>query len=511
MLRFRYHGNYVGPGWSAGKYQDSVAGSSVPAVDEFDATAKEHDAAYARGQNLKQADYKFYRKNIGKGIKRTAAALAVGLQGYLRSDNSSSQKKKRMASRRSSDASMRTVRSVKVIPRKKLGKTTGGSSPGFLVRKQGRLLKKKMRGAGAASSKSSGFFKKGRKGYNVLDRMAVSGVVINREKGGIIAGSATNKYQSVAIGHSIFNRKQLREDAARGFVKMVFSKLKIWVTDLDANMAVIRPLLFKWTYRRFPADTDQTSQLNVTSANTYSTLATNISDLIFYIVDVNPQAYFTKFEVNEVDVPTTPTLLGTRLLFLDMRRMGFDIYVKSALKIQNRTINSSGNLEADDVDNVPLYGKSYEGSGNWFELSDQVFAPEVASDSPNILQGVFTNASNFSEPPSLRHVVHANKSGKAHLDPGQIKTSVLIYRKRFTLNQLLKVWLNPTGGTPGTTMSVIQIGKYRVFYLEKMIQAVATTDVNAITLAYEVDHKIGISCYCKSIPLTTYKVIQSPA
>lgn len=81
MFSFRYHGNYVGPGWSAGRYQPSVASSKVKPVDEFDETARQHDRAYALGRNLKEADYKFFKDNIGKGVKRSIAALAVGLQG----------------------------------------------------------------------------------------------------------------------------------------------------------------------------------------------------------------------------------------------------------------------------------------------------------------------------------------------------------------------------------------------------------------------------------------------
>lgn len=83
-MSFRYHGKYCGPGWSAGKYQPSVSGSRVKPVDEFDASCKKHDAEYARHGNLKRADYEFYRSNYGKGFKRTTAALAVGIQGYLR-------------------------------------------------------------------------------------------------------------------------------------------------------------------------------------------------------------------------------------------------------------------------------------------------------------------------------------------------------------------------------------------------------------------------------------------
>jgi hypothetical protein len=78
-----YHGNYVGPGWSAGKYQNSVV-SDVPPIDEFDATAKRHDEAYAKGEDLVKADAEFAKVNIGKGFKRTAAGLAVGAQGKIR-------------------------------------------------------------------------------------------------------------------------------------------------------------------------------------------------------------------------------------------------------------------------------------------------------------------------------------------------------------------------------------------------------------------------------------------
>jgi len=87
-MSFRYHGRYCGPGWSANKYQKSVRGR-IPAVDEFDETCKRHDAAYATpGADLKKADQEFYKANVGRGIKRTAAALAVGAQGYFRSSNS---------------------------------------------------------------------------------------------------------------------------------------------------------------------------------------------------------------------------------------------------------------------------------------------------------------------------------------------------------------------------------------------------------------------------------------
>lgn len=77
------HGDWVGPGWSDGKAQDSVLGYAT-ARDAFDQTAKEHDAAYASGGDLYKADIEFARQNLGQGFKRTVAGAAVGLQGLVR-------------------------------------------------------------------------------------------------------------------------------------------------------------------------------------------------------------------------------------------------------------------------------------------------------------------------------------------------------------------------------------------------------------------------------------------
>lgn len=80
----RYHGNYCGPNWSAGKHQGSVI-SDVPALDDFDETCKVHDHAYALDNDLRQADLAFARANIlTSNPKRVIAGLLVGAQGLLR-------------------------------------------------------------------------------------------------------------------------------------------------------------------------------------------------------------------------------------------------------------------------------------------------------------------------------------------------------------------------------------------------------------------------------------------
>lgn len=80
----KYHGNYCGPNWSAGKQQPSTIDDNVHPTDEFDHTCMVHDAAYYNQDNLAEADMEFFSANFLKGAKRTLAAVAVGAQGQAR-------------------------------------------------------------------------------------------------------------------------------------------------------------------------------------------------------------------------------------------------------------------------------------------------------------------------------------------------------------------------------------------------------------------------------------------
>ncbi len=84
-MALAYHGNYCGPGWSAGQYQSSVE-SDLEALDVFDETCKEHDAQYARpGTDLARADLRFAAQNLTVlDPKRNLAGALVGAQGLLR-------------------------------------------------------------------------------------------------------------------------------------------------------------------------------------------------------------------------------------------------------------------------------------------------------------------------------------------------------------------------------------------------------------------------------------------
>jgi hypothetical protein len=82
-MSIRYHGNWCGPGWSNGQYRPSERGNA-PAIDEFDETCRQHDYAYSDGIGVNDADALFYEQNIGRGLKRSVAALAVRANAFIR-------------------------------------------------------------------------------------------------------------------------------------------------------------------------------------------------------------------------------------------------------------------------------------------------------------------------------------------------------------------------------------------------------------------------------------------
>lgn len=495
----RYHGNYVGPGWSAGKYQASVRNSKVPAVDEFDETAKKHDAAYATGKNLKKADYEFYKSNWGKGVKRSLAAAAVGIQGYFRPDDSSS-----------SNATQMAPRSKQTKGRKRRGSKI--QQPKHKKQKMAKVRVK------VKQSKSSGFVQKPRRRFNILDRMAQSGIVDVIERGGTWPETldVSTRVNSLVVGHTTCNRVEMFHALARAIAKMVANKLKRSFRVLEDTYLGAGAQQETWIW---------TNKLGVQSSTNVNNSYTTANNVLWRTVTTNIYNVLTTRAVNEqlTHLLITAGTGATQetVMQLDLTRCMIDVYVKSAMKMQNRTRTESNSLEEDDVDNVPLYGKSYEGSGNyalytttgpWLTNAGRAESKIIAESTLQecVMLDVFgpstsvSNGFNLAEPPSLRQMQHCQKIGKIKFEPGEIKTSVIYYKAKKNLNRTIRNLLGPTNE------QYLGIGKYRFFILEKMISSNEPSVNNRPTIGYEVDTKIGCVAYCPSARLSSYFVDIEP-
>lgn len=401
------------------------------------------------------------------------------------------------------------------------------STPQMLIRR--RLVRR----GGASHSKSAGKFKAGRFKTTEMDKMQRAGAVCAFERGGIIVDTAAPYTQSALVGHATYTVDSIRATVALALTRLCASKMKIQITNWNQVVkATGQGNMTYLLYKQVGLYTAPAAPVNLivnAGTDTWLTVSKWFYD---QLVAAKASEYWTSLRI--VDAPGTGGS-GTYPLAIDLMRCRFKMAAKSSLKLQNRTVNVSGNADDNDVDNVPLYGKSYEGAGNFNVAKTSAFgatgddlviwAPKDASQS--LVLGTALNrywvpldtqkyqaGSPFAEPQPSGMLVRRCKLNSAKLDPGEIKTSVLYDTRTISMNKLLQelqktdVQVTITIGTAQSAdIPVLHIGKYRYFHFEKMIQAIATDAEKSIRIAYECDYKIGCVAYAPqsvSYPLMRY-------
>lgn len=181
---------------------------------------------------------------------------------------------------------------------------------------------------------------------------------------------------------------------------------------------------------------------------------------------------------------------------LNLNGCNVAISSKSSLKIQNRSIGSTGNNEEDDVDNVPVHGKGYEGYGNGFiaRSSNTIIKPcdltygwtGYGAGSEVVLQ----------EPPQVYHFQYARGVKSCHIQPSRIKTSIMYDKRTISLNQLIKT-LNAMSIADPDTDQYHRIGKVRMYAFERSIALFGGEVTPGINLACEHDLKCWIDLKIK--------------
>lgn len=484
---WRYHGNYVGPGWSAGKYQKSVV-SDVPAVDEFDETAKEHDAAYALGKNLKKADYKFFRQNWGKGWKRSAAAAAVGLQGYFRGDeqtnHSSSSNATMPAVRR---LRLRSGKQYRIKPVVKKSRRKSVSKPTKMevdAAKPGKMMHSR-KGTKAGFLKTKIRRRKYRKTRIAKQRFA-GACTIKRETGSIIDGGVNTAY----IGHASSNVGDLQRAAWIAIYNKLMFKACITAYD-SVNSAVT-----------FDANTSVNIQYRIDAAGIAN------EQWVPGAVSVTPQTFVT-WAINNARPWNADTQSVTRFEFLrisincstynaqirtntevNLFSLKLKYSCKSALKLQNRTKTSSTDVSADTVDEVPLKGKGYYGKGQGPTLNDPTITQSFVAEANTGVIKLSANPtqSALQEPPEAYDFAKVKSYGKVYIDPGHIKTSLLKDNRTMYFNTLYSLL---SVRRTDAKLTNAKFGTFRLFALEKMINV----DATVIKIAYELQTDTVVSVY----------------
>lgn len=352
---------------------------------------------------------------------------------------------------------------------------------------------------GASSSKSAGFIRSRRRTYKRKSPYETLGVVKTIEVGGVLdAGANTDlSGNTVFVGHSTIAQDLCSELFWLALIKHL--AIKAGIEELQRLN--VSPPWFETGDKITLSYNDGPSGSLTTLTYTKASLET-LEDAAAYFASWAESTNNSEIMLGDIAlVPGgTNRLIGyTRM---NLRTARVHMYCKSTQKIQNRTINSTGGDE-ESVDNVPLYGRSYEGNGNGA-------VPKTTVDSTS---SITTNAARFpfcdvvsgtlAKVPTDRfyqevlapsHFINVKKFGKLRVEPGYIKTSALYSKKSMSVQSWFRMLYYKAQGSHMQTFH----GKYRLMMLEKMINAVTGTTVNSIKVAYETNNRTGLF-------ITTYK------
>jgi len=361
---------------------------------------------------------------------------------------------------------------------------------------------------GASMSQSKGIFSDEVPNKTKLDKMAKNGVVISLENGHVHSDGRSATY----LAHSTLPGLAVFRACVASLIKKIFVMAGYQIKNFEEALLASSDYqsILRLSYKKRD-DTDllvhDFTIVTGVSATTLQSLTRDVE--IFFeskqATNTVPLVMLKFALYQDIGVLSTAKVLATEL---DLTNCRFDVYSKSRFKIQNRTVNSATSDEADNVDNVPIDGKYYEVNSNgtmFRDYSTQVATGTVtAALTTSIIYGTLrmdplppsTGTNMYKEVPLSSQIVGCKKTGKAHLDPGDIKTSVMTDTLEISLNQLIqKVYYG--SDIAFDLFKQIWFGKTRIFCFEKMIDAVATTSDNAFKVAYEHDLDIGAICNVK--------------
>ncbi|ALE29705.1 coat protein [Lake Sarah-associated circular virus-30] len=176
----------------------------------------------------------------------------------------------------------------------------------------------------------------------------------------------------------------------------------------------------------------------------------------------------------------------------------------SFLKLQNRTVESSADIETDDVDIMPLIGRQFDINGTILSLSNDGY--QYACDESFAKGGLCTkdNGSAIKAIPYNAQVRGKSTSKNITVAPGEILTSKIKFEKTIYFSKLQSYFdnINGTGDISERTW-----GKSRFFFFERPIKSLG--DGLAFNFKAELDvcHEVMVVGGNPPITTSTYTIV----
>lgn len=307
-----------------------------------------------------------------------------------------------------------------------------------------------------------------------------------------VAKSAATTSQVLWIGHSTHSNEDIRFSMWRVVVKKLFVLMGQPVRFISDNLS---------GYNISPNDAFVVAYQNtdgVAGSIIYTVVAGSTFDDVVNGFYGNAGLQSEQITLKYISFSPTVNVAGTGQdsapVRLDLEFAYIQMYCKSSMKIQNRTVNvtASGGNE-DSVDNVPLYGRIYGGTGNgavYAGKSAVVLNKQLIADKTNgFIEG--DAADGLLEPWHQMYFQYVTQKGKVHLDPGFIKTSSLEFRRNISLTLLNRRLSQISSGTKVRD----PLGKFRFFGLERMIDTSPLGTPGEVNVGLEINYYHCLSIY----------------
>jgi len=194
------------------------------------------------------------------------------------------------------------------------------------------------------------------------------------------------------------------------------------------------------------------------------------------------------------------------LIKMDFSELKIKINGFSCMKVQNRTVSTSGDAETNeqhsDIANNPLTGKMYEGHGqvhdykfnNDYGTTTDIFRYNVTGYLEiGAINATLTDPMQkvLKRPPSYKFLKGLTSQTSIRLNPGEIKTSVVRATYTYTLNGWIRKLLNVIRASEhlgAVTPAMCHIGKSHILGLSHMLFDASDP---SISLAVQVDSTVS--------------------
>jgi len=324
-------------------------------------------------------------------------------------------------------------------------------------------------------------------------------------KGGVeycteVVGEVTDS-NAIYIGHGAFSPQNVFKYFVYSMVKMILNHGGVAFNNWDTPIGQDLPVgaVIGFGYRPTQVTTPVDINEAVVSGDSYNSFANRFWIKFYGIID---NGSLSEKSVPEYIILNKGSGAQHDTTKIPVNAVVVDVLSKDSIKIQNRTIAVEGDQESTDVDNVPLTGKIYYSNGNYFEpkneLADENF---VCGRLSNVLS-VAAGTDKYVQEPPQAYYFKSTKAMKIRINPGDIKTNSITFKKSYSLGRFIAVlksfWYNASGQSDADNRH--KEGRCVMFGLEKVIGT--GSDTQGVKVKYEVQQHLWINIRANEVNFT---------